>query len=600
MHVRMAGDINIDAVPQSVPIPGMPSGSLLSDRSVSSVRAWVSMHSLLAIILGVVSAVWTSSSSYPSWCDRIMFITTLSFLGVASMATVFPSERIPPSGARIYLPLLCCHGLSTSFVVCHNLFNSTSNVNSACRAIHVLLALAVMCNGFQSIVRPWLLSAHRWGWRSVRATMAADGLAFLAATLALRSLGPPAAYPPGQVGFRAAMGRGATTLVLALGATPANRHRTKALVLKAAAWLDSAGASTHIESDIASVALVLDNMKAVPVTAPGAQHHAPAPSRMWVDALSMGFLCRQKLARRFTCMRLILLVLALLGPLLNALFTGWLFLFSTRPNDSRVFLYFYSSLPNDSRVYLYFVSVYPYNLMIAARFPDHTVPEGKVLFIGIVGSIIRCVGVLLDLFHTGALVNASCTLVHRLASVVIFCAWLHAGVLGYADRFSWANARCVHCIEGAAFLLSTMLIRALGPSERYPPGSMSFGCALARGCLPLLLGGVILSRRNRLRVATLANRLGIYHVTVSLGELRPAPDVQLVLDADIIEFEATSVSASVPSGSHHTARLDNHCSFVLDNSQSTLQSIHATIRPPEVGSMRSRCARSEPVGRSRF
>ena len=180
---------------------------------------------------------------------------------------------------------------------------------------------------------------------------------------------------------------------------------------------------------------------------------------------------------------------------------------------------------------------------------------------------------MLDVYHTGPLVNPACTAVYRLTNVVLFVAWLSAPVRSWLCRFDWYWGRCIHLTEGVALVACTLLIRALGPSEHYPPGGMSLSAALARGGLAILLGGLVLSPPNRRRLARLANHLGVNHVVLSLRDIdlnpanrrdayceirppsiRPPSQLQGGAEDDTSASSLTSPRYSVPE-SHHTTKL---------------------------------------------
>ena len=73
-------------------------------------------------------------------------------------------------------------------------------------------------------------------------------------------------------------------------------------------------------------------------------------------------------------------------------------------------IYSFGSLPGDSRLWLYCVSLYIPCLIIAASFPvDVASPAGqRFAFVPTVCcGTLRCIGVGLDIYHTGTHVNLS-------------------------------------------------------------------------------------------------------------------------------------------------------------------------------------------------
>ena len=224
---------------------------------------------------------------------------------------------------------------------------------------------------------------------------------------------------------------------------------------------------------------------------------------------------RRKLAENFTWQRMLMSIICLSGFLLHSLFGEFAFL-----GHPALAL---GTLPKDSRVLIYAFGAYSTCILIAASFPVNPSTEAGAKFCAapvLVGSVLRCCGVALDVYHTGHFDAYACTLVHRLANAAVFGLWLHYLWLGVTHRVSWRAGRFTHFGEGLMFVLCALLLRVLGPTPHYAPGRMSYPAALARGGLAMLLGGVVLTPRNRMRIARLANTLGWNHVVFSLGELR--------------------------------------------------------------------------------
>ena len=219
---------------------------------------------------------------------------------------------------------------------------------------------------------------------------------------------------------------------------------------------------------------------------------------------------RHHLARSFTTRRVLLSLLSIAGPLVHSLYGEW------------DFIHTFGSLPNDARILTYLLSLYVPSLIIAASFPvDPSSREGYTFsFVPlVVGAILRCFGVCLDLHHTSTHVNSACALVHRVMAVVVLGVWLTAAIQGARRCVSWKTARIVHTIEGSALVLCTLMLRVLGPPASYSPGEMSFTGALVRGGLAIFLGTFVLSPSNRRRAFELTSWLGLNHIAISLGEL---------------------------------------------------------------------------------
>ena len=112
--------------------------------------------------------------------------------------------------------------------------------------------------------------------------------------------------------------------------------------------------------------------------------------------------------------------------------------------------------------------------------------------------------------------NSTCSLVHLTAAPSSSAYGLSESIYVRA-RLSWqVRAACMSSKAQLSCSARSCCVY-LAPS-RYPPGNMSFVAALARGVLPVLLGGFILTPQNRIKFQ-LANHLGFNHVTLSLGEL---------------------------------------------------------------------------------
>ena len=190
-----------DARTMQPPQRGERPSTRLSLRSVWARReaAWelVQVHEMIAITFGFVVAFWTSSRM-SSGMGRTVVVAAVSLIGWCTIAVIFPSAATTPGFARLSTPLVVAHGLATLFVVCYN-YMTASHVNRACEAVHALLCLAVGLNSGQSLARLYRRRrCGQGGWIHIRTTLAIDGLSFVAATLALRWVGPPQVYPPGD------------------------------------------------------------------------------------------------------------------------------------------------------------------------------------------------------------------------------------------------------------------------------------------------------------------------------------------------------------------------------------------------------------------
>ena len=303
---------------------------------------------------------------------------------------------------------------------------------------------------------------------------------------------------------------------------------------------------------------------------------------------------RQKLSQSFTRQRALLALLSVLGTSFSLLFGEWDFVGLGVEWGSVCGSL--GTLSRDSRLVMYVVSVYSTSLLIMAAFPYNLSSAAGTQFLLpiLVGSVLRCVGVVLDVYHTGPLVNPACTAVHRLTSVVLFGAWLSTPVQAWAGRFDWYWGRGIHMIEGVALVTCTLLIRALGPSEHYPPGGMSLSAALARGGLAIVLGGLVESPPNRRRLARLANHFGVNHVVLSLGDLDLNPvnhrdAYGAIRPPSLPEVTSGSSLTSPPrAASHHTSKMPPGAHYWV-KPPSTLPSLELDVI--DIVNPRSRCVR---------
>ena len=260
----------------------------------------------------------------------------------------------------------------------------------------------------------------------------------------------------------------------------------------------------------------------------------------------------RRAARKYMHSRTALSVIAVAAPLLHSLFGEWRFIFS------------FGTLPGYFRLYAYFFSLYIPTLLIAAAFPSDVTTEAgaKFAFVPVVVcSCLRCVGVCLDLYHTGTHVNVACAFVHRCTAVLLLFVWGTAAVQGIRHRMSWGCARCIHGSEGTILLTCTIALRICGPPPVYPPGDMPFPASLARGGLAVALASVILHPAMRKKIAAIANRLGFNHLTIHLGELRAearqtAQGISLLTCSSSCSLTQSEPEVGSNACSHHTTKLE--------------------------------------------
>ena len=130
-------------------------------RNRVTARYLLQAHSWLAIAGGVWVSGW--SAVWPP-DRRTTVVSTALALGMLSMSVMFPTSAgdkahaahgVPPLnskvGAQMLLPLVFTSGVSAACVVWYDFWHTTQ-VNAACQAVHALLGVAAVINGFVGIV----------------------------------------------------------------------------------------------------------------------------------------------------------------------------------------------------------------------------------------------------------------------------------------------------------------------------------------------------------------------------------------------------------------------------------------------------------------
>lgn len=159
------------------------------------------------------------------------FCLTILFSQVAT-AAYFPTNLADhsnftniPAGITA---LMVWVGVTVAFF-----FKSESQVNLACKGVHGVLCLATGLAWSAAFV---LSLRGEYTWRSSRLIFLFDGVAFGVGTLALRALGPPPSYPPGNVSLEVAFLRAFVSVALSCALMPAVRQRLAALAKHAGLW----------------------------------------------------------------------------------------------------------------------------------------------------------------------------------------------------------------------------------------------------------------------------------------------------------------------------------------------------------------------------
>ena len=176
----------------------------------------------------VVSLVWFFAVEFicisrvygKDFAQVALFCTTSSFGTTVTVAS-FPRDL---ASHKRFTFLPCC---VTAFSVCiaaylQFFYRSQSHVNFACTVVHAIVSVLAPAAWASAAV----LSGRGWyTWRAARGVLFSDGATFLLGTIALRALGPPPAYPPGNISYNVALFRAIVPLVWSAILTPDRRVR---------------------------------------------------------------------------------------------------------------------------------------------------------------------------------------------------------------------------------------------------------------------------------------------------------------------------------------------------------------------------------------
>ena len=117
--------------------------------------------------------------------------------------------------------------------------------------------------------------------------------------------------------------------------------------------------------------------------------------------------------------------------------------------------------------------------------------------------------------HNGA--NAACVVLHCAFFLGITINCCAVTLRCWRGDITWHLGRACYARDGALVIATTLALRVAGPPAAYPPGSVSFESACARGLCTLLLA-VVLGPSNRKRLAWLAGMLGGGSLALSLRQ----------------------------------------------------------------------------------
>ena len=190
-----------------------------------------------------------------------------------------------------------------------------------------------------------------------------------------------------------------------------------------------------------------------------------------------------------------------------------------------------------AQVALFTMSLGFSSIMTAAYFPtDLAAHRSFTLLPAGLTSLVVWAGVTVSFFvKTKSHVNLPCKLVHAAICLTTAAAWSSAFVLSLLGRYTWSACRVQYTVDGAAFLVGVLALRALGPPPAYPPGNVSLVVALLRGAFSVTVA-LTFTPELRTRLAALANSTGMHDVTVQLGDIKQPTD-----------FKAECLAAAGPS-----------------------------------------------------
>lgn len=517
------------------------SQSVEFDAALYGSPAWRSlarwMQHARPLVLGLVcvtilaldfwSGVPRRLGRWPACLGRVTLFNTMFLVHGLSAAILFPEESSVKAnrGLARYATTAGLLGTSTFAVT---LFRGLAeqrrtDANALCKAIHAAFALCGTANLAAITLRCWRSDVN---WRLGRVHIGADGFLVLVTALALRAAGSPSSYPPGSVPFEAACARGLCTLLLAIALGPANRRRLARI----------AGA---LGAQPLTLALRQGYVESLMQSSPGSLHAVGRAARGIVQ---------RRLARRYLRVRQ-LLVLAVVAWCVLA--DGLVGSSDSGDGSGGMLAGMRSWMPPLLGAVLLFVLSF-----LAALFPSDVGADGRALFVlplalmsafTVLMSGLRRLAVADSPIH----VNSACTRAYVAHCVVQVGAWVANALLCAFGQWTWRVQRTVLVVDGASFCFVAIALRALGPPITYPSRDGSFGTALTRGLI-LIVIGALLSPSTRHRLAALAKRSGWYHVTLTLTELhelkrKPRRVSFLTVERAEVRWEGTSEGAASSS-----------------------------------------------------
>ena len=119
-------------------------------------------------------------------------------------------------------------------------------------------------------------------------------------------------------------------------------------------------------------------------------------------------------------------------------------------------------------------------------------------------------------------VNDACRQVHLGLCVGATLVWLVPPLMCATGRLTWGVIRLVFVFDGLTWIVAALAMNHLGPPPFFLPHNVSLSESALRSAITPMVAA-FLTARNRVRIADLANRIGLNHVSVTLRQCEAEP-----------------------------------------------------------------------------
>jgi len=195
------------------------------------------------------------------------------------------------------------------------------------------------------------------------------------------------------------------------------------------------------------------------------------------------------------------------------------------------------SVPDAPRTLFFFFYHLLVMGMLAATFPTNLATRAGLKLLQPLAVVIACGGTIsaVNGLQKQPHMDASCRYINYLHALIMSGTWAMNACITLRGKLTWSVVRLTHGVDGMLFLLTTLALRHLGtPADLagYPPcgpGCVDFNAALLRA-VTTLLASACTGPAWREKVASLANLVGLNHVTLSLNDVPPPGQLQLRRD----------------------------------------------------------------------